>query len=128
MKFDSGGRRRTWLFSSAGWLLILATLAGTLAVHDHNFLTPETENTPAGDLYVTRHNPLSRASHWHAVIRVDHEHHCVACQFHRLPGNIAEGHRFESEALTRRPGSLSPIIRLAGFLASSPSRAPPALL
>ena len=97
------------------------------APHNHSF--DELLGGPsaaAGEQAVTTHDPHSRASHWHAVIRFVKENPCLACQWHRLSGASSV------RGLMRRPSSSPRKIpfRPSSDLppSASPPRAPPDLL
>jgi cytochrome c5 len=66
----------------AGALLAAAIFAAAPAPHDHSLFESERSAPEA----VTSHNPLSAASHWHAVRGFLRPEICLACHGHRLPG------------------------------------------
>ena len=112
-----------------GAALIASVCAASEAPHNHSF--DELLSGPsaaAGEQAVTTHDPQSRASHWHAVIRFVKENPCLACQWHRLAGASAVvgvvSRSFSiSPAAIAAPASLRP-----ASLGRPSSRAPPTLL
>ena len=67
-----------------GWALIASALAGAGAPHTHSFFSafePAAGGSEAPRV-VTHHNPLSRATHCHAVLRLV-EDGCPACSAQR---------------------------------------------
>jgi hypothetical protein len=110
-------------------LLLAGMLGSVLAYHNHSILAPDTElAAPDADQFVTRHDPLSRAAHCHAVIAVVHEQDCVACHAQRLPGALAQSHQSEPASSVRTGFVPRPERKLAASLPTSGSRAPPVLL
>ena len=112
-----------------GAALIAGVCAATAAPHNHPF--DELLGGPsaaAGEQAVTTHDPHSRASHWHAVIRFVKENPCLACQWHRLAGaSAATG--LVSPTLSASPAAVAaPEILRPASLGRPSSRAPPALL
>jgi len=112
-----------------GAALIASVCAASAAPHNHSF--DELLGGPsagAGQQAVTTHDPHSRASHWHAVIRFVKENPCLACQWHRLPGASA-GTGLVSPTLSVSPAALAaPAAILPASHGRPSSRAPPALL
>jgi len=112
----------------AGSVLLLVTLAGSLAAHHHSLFSADDGSGRDEDRAVTRHNPRSHASHWHAVLAFIHEHECVVCKNQRLAGLPVQG-RDPAPAMSARFARpvrvVSPPVspRL-----STASRAPPVLL
>jgi len=110
-------------------VLLAGMLGGVLAYHHHSILAPDTELAASdADQFVTRHDPLSRAAHCHAVIAVVHEQDCVACHAQRLPGALAPGHQSQAAPSVRTAFARRPERKLASALPTSGSRAPPVLL
>jgi hypothetical protein len=112
-----------------GAALIACVGAAAAAPHNHSFdELLGSPSTAAGEQAVTTHDPHSRASHWHAVIRFVKENPCLACQWHRLAGasavvGVASPSLSTSPATLAAPASLRP-----ASLGRPSSRAPPALL
>jgi hypothetical protein len=112
-----------------GAALIAGVWAASAAPHNHSF--DELVGGPsaaAGEHAVTTHDPHSRASHWHAVIRFVKENPCLACQWHRLCGaSLVVGPAppilSVSHAILASPASIR-----AASLGRPSSRAPPGLL
>jgi hypothetical protein len=69
-----------------GGALIAVAFATSTAPHNHPLGELFGGFSTAGERAVTTHDPHSRASHWHAVIRFVKEEPCLACQWHRLLG------------------------------------------
>jgi hypothetical protein len=111
-----------------GGALIAVAFATSTAPHNH----------PLGELLggfqassehaVTTHDPHSRASHWHAVIRFVKENPCLACQWHRLSGAFSYA-GLASPTLSVSPADHAvPAAVRSASLGRPSSRAPPALL
>lgn len=66
----------------AGAVLAAAIFAATPAAHDHSLF----ESERSAPEVVTSHNPLSAASHWHAVRGFLRPEICLACHWHRFSG------------------------------------------
>jgi len=113
----------------AAGALLAATLSGNFAAHDHSLLAADHEAGGRGEeRVVTRHNPLSRASHWHAVLAFVHEHDCVACHNQRLAGIPIQPRHLEPVTSTKT-AVVFPLARArAASLLPPSSRGPPALL
>ena len=112
-----------------GAALIASVCAASAAPHNHSF--DELLGGPsaaAGEQAITTHDPHSRASHWHAVIRFVKENPCLACQWHRFAGaNAVAG--VISPGLSVLPAALAaPASLRTASLGRPSSRAPPALL
>jgi hypothetical protein len=112
-----------------GAALIAGVCAASAAPHNHSF--DELLGGPsaaAGDQAVTTHDPHSRASHWHAVIRFVKENPCLACQWHRLTGaSVVAG--LASPTLSVSPAALAAWASIrAASLGRPSSRAPPPAL
>ena len=113
---------------TAGILLaaVVAT-AGGLHLHENlaGLIAPMSPGAP--DRVVSHHSPLSKASHWHSIVRTD-DHPCLACQSHRMAGLAAHASlelpvliiEFAGDAVSSKP------ISIASF--ANGSRAPPSLL
>ena len=112
-----------------GAALIAGVCAASAAPHNHSF--DELLGGPsaaAGEQAVTTHDPHSRASQWHAVIRFVKENPCLACQWHRLAGATAVA-GLVSPTLSVSPATLAaPTSLRPACLGRPSSRAPPALL
>lgn len=112
-----------------GAALVAGVCAASAAPHNHSF--DELLGGPSaasGEQAVTTHDPHSRASHWHAVIRFVKENPCLACQWHRLSGASAVA-GVVSPSLSVLPAALSaPASLRSASLGRPSSRAPPALL
>jgi hypothetical protein len=68
----------------AAWALLAAILAAGAAPHRHLGLADEGAGEKASQSVLTTHDPLSRAFHWHAVLKVVQEDACWACHWNRL--------------------------------------------
>ena len=123
------GTTRRFARAATTAVLLAGMLGSVLAYHHHSILAPDTElAAPDSDQFVTRHDPLSRAAHCHAVIAVVHEQDCVACHVQRLPGALAQGQQSQAAPSVRTAFVARPERKLAASLPTSGSRAPPALL
>jgi hypothetical protein len=108
---------------------LAAALAGNFAPHHHSLLSTREEiSSHVEDRFLTRHDPLSRASHWHGVIAVVHEHDCIACHNHRLPGFLVQRRDTAPVASSRTTTAVRPARTLAAWSSPGGSRAPPDLL
>ena len=122
----SDGRRFRSLTAS---LVLAAVVLAAGGLHNHESLSSlvSPSASASSEKTVSNHSPLSKASHWHSVVRAD-DHPCLACHSHRMAGLAAHA-------------SLPSLVRIAGFardaVASKPvsiasfangSRAPPSLL
>ena len=70
----------------AGLLALAAIVAAGAASHHHSFLTADFETR--SEEVVTTHNPLSTASHWHAILKILPIDPCWACHWSRLSTNL----------------------------------------
>jgi hypothetical protein len=67
----------------------LVAVVCAIAIAPHNQSLDELFGGPSlgsAEQAVTTHDPHSRASHWHAVIRFVKENPCLACHWNRLLG------------------------------------------
>ncbi len=111
----------------AGALLAVA-LGGNFASHHHSLLSPEEGFGREEERAVTRHDPYSRASHWHAVLAFVHEQECVACHNQRLAGLPVLGRDATAAVSSRASLQVRCAAAPAAPTLSSASRAPPVLL
>jgi hypothetical protein len=65
-------------------ITLAAIVAACAATHHHAAFGPESE-TSSEDV-VTTHNPLSTASHWHAILKILPVEPCWACHWSRVAG------------------------------------------
>jgi hypothetical protein len=79
-------RIQTLIRRLLGGSLIAVVAATSTAPHNHPLAELFGGSSAAVERAVTTHDPHSRASHWHAVIRFVKENPCLACQWHRLLG------------------------------------------
>jgi len=108
--------------------LIALALAASTAPHNHPLGELVGGFSAAGDYAVTTHDPHSRASHWHAVIRFVTEDPCLACQWHRLSGPSAVA-GVAAPTLSIFPADHAVPARVRSASLGQPSsRAPPTLL
>jgi hypothetical protein len=121
-------RRPVSLKRIAAFPLLAAAIAGNFATHQHSFLASEDQAGLGEERAVTRHDPFSRASHWHAVLAFVHEHDCVACHHHRLAGLPVQGPDPAPAASSPSANPTPSAIALAAPRLSTSSRAPPILL
>ena len=82
----------------------------------------------AGEQAITTHDPHSRASHWHAVIRFVKENPCLACQWHRLFGSITSAGLASPTVPVSPADRPAPATARTASLGQPSSRAPPTLL
>jgi hypothetical protein len=71
---------------TAAGLLLAAILAAGTATHHHFGLADEGEAGKSSESILTRHDPLSRAFHWHAILKIVQEEPCWVCHWNRLFG------------------------------------------
>jgi hypothetical protein len=111
-----------------GGALIAVALATSSAPHNHALGEFVGAFSAGGEHAVTTHDPHSRASHWHAVIRFVKEEPCLACQWHRLSGaSLVAG--FMPPILSPHPAEhFVPTSLRSPSLGQPSSRAPPDLL
>ncbi len=125
----NGTRGPARLRRIAASALLAAAFAGNFAAHHHSLLAGDDgSSVREEERAVTRHNPLSRASHWHAVLAFVHEHDCVACHNQRLAGLPVECREPASAASVRLVRTSRAVLAPAAPLLCTPSRAPPVLL
>jgi hypothetical protein len=111
-----------------GGALIAIFCAISSAPHNHALSEVADGFSPSGEQAVTTHDPHSRASHWHAVIRFVKENPCLACQWHRLSGAFSYT-GLASPTLSVSPaGQADPVTVRSASLGQASSRAPPTLL
>ena len=108
--------------------LLAVTLAGNFASHHHSLFSSDEGTGREEERVVTSHNPLSHASHWHAVLAIVHEHECVACHNQRLAGVPVQGHQTTPAVSARESLPIRFAAAPAAPLLSTASRAPPVLL
>ena len=68
----------------AGSITLAAIVAASAASHHHAVFAPDSETS--SEEVVTRHNPLSTASHWHAILKIIPIDPCWACHWSRVAG------------------------------------------
>ena len=112
-----------------GSALIAVVAATSTAPHSHPLRELTGELSAGAEQAVTTHDPHSRASHWHAVIRFVKEDPCLACQWQQPRTRLLPGGG-RSSAVVR---CLSARLRSSGCVRSTSlgrpsSRGPPALL
>lgn len=113
---------------TAACALLAVTLAGNFASHHHSLLSSDEGPGRGEERVITRHNPLSRASHWHAVLAFVHEHECVACHNQRLAGLPVQGAETGPAVSTLGSLPIQSAVAPASPRLSTASRAPPVLL
>ena len=108
--------------------LIAVVCVTSTAPHNHPLSELSGAFTAVGERAVTTHDPHSRASHWHAVIRFVKEEPCLACQWHRLSGAFSYA-GLASPTLSASPSDQAvPATVRSASLGQPSSRAPPTLL
>lgn len=111
-----------------GGALIAFVVATSAAPHNHPLGELLGGSVASGERAITTHDPHSRASHWHAVIRFVKEDPCLACQWHRLPGAPSQA-AVASQVFSVSFGDHAlPAVVRSGSLGRPSSRAPPTLL
>jgi hypothetical protein len=67
-----------------GLVALFATLVAGAASHHHPILTADSGLRP--EEVITRHSPLSTASHLHAILKIIPAEACWACKWSRASG------------------------------------------
>jgi hypothetical protein len=111
-----------------GLALIAVALATSTAPHNHPLGEFVGGFSSGGEHAVTTHDPNSRASHWHAVIRFVKEEPCLACQWHRLSGTSLVAGLMPPILSSHIAENSVPASVRAASLGQPSSRAPPSLL
>lgn len=114
-----------WKRFLAGWLL-LATLGAAGGLHHHDIFAGFEAGHPGAARVVSNHDPLSKASHWHAGTRASDDP-CLACHVHRFAAMVmrAQGSAPVATGLFvihAVPQGAAPV-----FLLGDPTRGPPVL-
>jgi len=112
----------------AAGALAAAVFAAGAAPHRHFDLVDEGAGDKASQSLLTTHDPLSRAFHWHAVLKIVQEEPCWACHWNRVAG-LSSTSTYRPALLPGRALALLPP-RSARSVArfTRLSRGPPALL
>jgi hypothetical protein len=112
-----------------GAVLTAGVCVASAAPHNHSFEELlGGSSAVAGEHAVTTHDPHSRASHWHAVIRFVKENPCLACQWHRLSGGFSHTGLSSPTVSVYPADKADPATVRSASLGQASSRAPPALL
>ena len=112
----------------AAWALAAVVFAASAAPHRHFGLADEGAGDKASQSVLTTHDPLSRAFHWHAVLKIVQEDACWACHWNRVAG-LSSTSAYRPALLPGRALALLPprsALSVARF--TRLSRGPPALL
>jgi len=110
----------------AGSITLAAIIAACAATHHHAALGPESENS--SEEVVTTHNPLSTASHWHAILKIVPVEACWACHWSRVAGAPPTAAATSPVVTARNINALPPRSALSIARFTRRSRGPPALL
>ena len=111
----------------AAGVLLAAVGAAVGGFHQHQSLSGLISPAPgSSERVVSHHSPLSKASHWHSVVRSD-EHPCLACHAHRFAAVIRGAHGHAAVAVGLFVSHAAPLG--AAFLSrlGDPTRGPPSL-
>jgi hypothetical protein len=112
----------------AAGILLAAVIASAGGLHIHESLSGLISPTAPGasDRFVSNHSPLSKASHWHSIVRAD-DHPCLACHAHRFAAVMRGAHGPAAVALGLFVSHAAPV--RAAFLSrlGDPTRGPPSL-
>lgn len=111
-----------------GSALIAVVAASSTARHNHPLSELPGGLSAGAEQAVTTHDPHSRASHWHAVIRFVKEDPCLACQWHRLAGACYQPAVAPPIVSVSLANYALPATLRSSSLGRPSSRAPPALL
>jgi len=111
-----------------GATLVAVLFATSTASHNHPLGELIGGYSASGERAVTTHDPNSRASHWHAVIRFVKEDPCLACQWHRLAGALCQAAAAPAIVAVSSPNYTVPAALRSIPLGQPSSRAPPTLL
>jgi hypothetical protein len=111
-----------------GGALVAIICAFVSAPHNHSIAELNVGSSAAGgERAVTAHDPNSRTSHWHAVVRLIKEDPCLACQWHRLPGACPPA-QAALHVLSVALANGAPLVTARSASLNGPSsRAPPVL-
>jgi heme A synthase len=123
----SDGRHIPRRLAAGVLLAAIIASAGGLHVHESFAGLVSPTSTGAPERVVSNHSPLSKATHWHSVVRFD-EHPCLACHSHRMAGLAVNASvslpvliaAFAGDEVASKP------VSIASF--ANGSRAPPSLL
>jgi hypothetical protein len=111
-----------------GSALIAVVATSSTAPHNHPLDELAGGLSGGAAQAVTTHDPHSRASHWHAVIRFVKEAPCLACQWHRLAGACSQAAVAPAIVAVPLADHALPAALRSTSLGRPTSRAPPALL
>jgi hypothetical protein len=108
-----------------GTLTLAAIVSASAASHHHAVLASDSDL--GTEVVVTRHNPFSSASHWHAILKIFPLDPCWACHWSRVFGLWSNGASGPVRLAIGRLNALPPrsAISIARF--TRRSRAPPSL-
>lgn len=110
----------------AGSITLAAVVAASAASHHHAALGLDSEK-PSEEV-VTTHNPLSNASHWHAILKILLVDACWACHWSRIAG-VPPAAAVPGPLVTaRKLNALPPRSALSVARFTRRSRGPPTLL
>ncbi len=112
----------------SAWALAGAVLGASVVPHRHLGLDSEPGVERASTSVLTTHNPLSKASHWHAVLRIVEEDPCWACHWHRIGILSPSAAAIGPVRASRRLAALPPRSAVSVARFTLRSRAPPSLL
>lgn len=111
----------------AAWTLVGAVLGASALPHRHLGLEPEPGAGRRSPSVLTTHNPLAKARHWHAVLKIVEEDPCWVCQGNRIGILVPSASTITPVLTRRRLGALPPRSALSVARYTRPSRAPPKL-
>ena len=109
-----------------GSLVLAAIMAAVAAPHHHPAFSAESE--APSEQVVTRHNPYSTASHWHAIIKIIPIDPCWVCHLSRLFGLCSASPTSPAASGSGELNALPPRAAISVARFTRRSRAPPTLL
>ena len=121
---------------SAGWslrrlgsgILLAAVFAASGGFHQHERLSGFTRPAAPGspESVVSAHSPLSKASHWHSVVR-DADDTCLACHGKRFAALTGRAHGPAPATLDHFVSHSAPQAAASASRFGDPTRGPPSV-
>jgi len=118
---------RTGVRRVGAWLFVTAFTAGALAAHHHSLSADIYEGghiESDHDHVLSSHDPLSRATHFHAILGIEHDS-CAACHGVRGLGRPSGNTSVSGTFAVARLDSVRSAISAQSTLHPGSSRGPP---